>query len=164
MGDEQAADDMERMADEIFELTKMASAARAQARVGQPEELTETEFLTLDALVQNGTLTVGEIQKRIGVLAAQMSRIIRSLESKNGQALVSCAINPDDRRKINVKIEAKGRSAHRTYRAARMRFTTAILNDLSPEDRKQFIRILRDIRAGIDQRIATKGNDAAQAD
>ncbi len=154
MGAPEPANDLERMAEEIFELTKIASAARAQARAGNPEELTEAEFLTLDALVRHDTLTVGDIQKRIGVLAAQMSRIIRSLENKNGIALVSCGINPQDRRKIDVKIAPRGRNAHRTYRAARLRFTAAILEKLDPPDRAQFMRILRDIRAGIDKRLA----------
>lgn len=156
MGDSDTTQELEQMADEIFELTKIASAARAKSKSGNPEELTEAEFLTLDALVQNGAMTVGEIQKRVGVLAAQMSRIIRSLENKNGDALVSCGINPQDRRKIDVTIAARGRNAHRTYRSARLRFTTAILEDLSSEDRKRFMCILRQIRTGITRRLAAR--------
>ena len=148
--------ELEAMADEIFDLTKIASAARARARTGAPEELSEAEFLTLDLLAQRETLTVGDIQKRVGVLPAQMSRIIRSLEAKGGDGFVRCGINPDDRRKINVNISTKGRAAHQSYRAARRRFTVEILRNLAPADRKQFMRILGQIRDGIANRLSAK--------
>ncbi len=149
MRESQAVHELEVMAGEIFDLTKIASTARARARSGNPEELTEAEFLTLDLLTQQELMCVGDIQKRIGVLPAQMSRIVRALEDKGGEAFVSCGINPVDRRKIDVNVTPKGRNAHRAYRAARLKFTVSILKDLQPEDRKQFMRILRDIRASI---------------
>jgi DNA-binding MarR family transcriptional regulator len=137
------------MVAEVFEMIKIASAARARARGAQSEELTEAEFLALDALIQHGPMSVGDIQKQIGVLPAQMSRIIRSLEHKGKNAFVQCAINPDDRRKIDVSITLKGRKAHDAYREARMALVTAILNDLSPEERRQFMHILRRMREGM---------------
>ncbi len=146
--------EIEEMADDMFELIKIASTARTRARSGNPEELTEAEFLTLDVLTQQESLSVGEIQERVGVLPAQMSRIIRSLENKGGDAFVSCSINPEDRRRINVKIAPKGRSAHRAYRTLRRRFAIDILQSLSPEDREQFMRILGDIHSGISKRLA----------
>ncbi len=149
MPESQAAHELEEMAGDIFDLTKIASTARARARSGNPEELTEAEFLTLDLLTQQDSMCVGEIQKGIGVLPAQMSRIVRSLEDKAGEAFVECGINPVDRRRIDVKLTHKGRNAHRIYRATRLRFTVSFLKDLSPEDRKQFMRILRDIRSSI---------------
>lgn len=148
--------ELEAMADEIFDLSKIASTARARARTGDPEELSEAEFLALDLLAPRDVLTVGDIQKRIGVLPAQMSRIIRSLEAKGGDGFVRCGINPDDRRKINVCISTKGRSAHKSYRAARRRFTVEILRNLAPADRKLFMRILSQIRNGIADRLGDK--------
>ncbi|MEE9293448.1 MAG: MarR family transcriptional regulator [Phycisphaerae bacterium] len=145
---------IEEMADDIFELIKIASTARARARSGNPEELTEAEFLTLDVLTQQASLSVGEIQERVGVLPAQMSRIIRSLENKGDDAFVRCSINPQDRRRINVAIAPKGRNAHRAYRALRRSFAIDILHSLSPGDREQFMRILSDIHAGISKRLS----------
>ena len=147
--------DLEQMAEEIFELSKLASAIRAQNRAGTPEVLSETEFLTLDVLIQEGPMTVGAIQRRIGVLPAQMSRIIRSLENKGGSAFggfVECTIHPSDRRKIDVQVTPKGRNRHRAYRSARLKMTTEILQDLTPEDRRQFIRICGRIRSGMAKR------------
>jgi len=145
--------ELANMVAEIFELMKISSTARARARAGNPEELTETEFLALDALTRLDTMTVGEIQKQVGVLPAQMSRIIRSLESRGKDALVACAINPHDRRKIDVSITTRGRKAHDAYQTARMSFVTAILNDLTPEDRLEFMRIIRAMRHNIVQRM-----------
>src|SRR4051812_1598542 len=62
-------------------------------------DLKEDEFLTLSILHQHETLIVGDIQRQLGVLPAQMSRIIRSLEDRD-QPLIACSINPQDKRKI----------------------------------------------------------------
>ncbi len=140
-----------QMADKIVELIKLASVARARSRSGRPEELTEAEFLTLDALSEGAELTVGAIQKRIGVLPAQMSRVIRTLESKGGDAYVSCSINASDRRKIDVRMTAKGERSLRAYRAVRRRFALGILESLNETERDQFMSILGRISQIISQ-------------
>ena len=55
---------MDAMVGEVFELTKLIYAARSRQPSG-PEDLSETEFLTLDLLAKEEALTIGEIQKRI---------------------------------------------------------------------------------------------------
>jgi DNA-binding MarR family transcriptional regulator len=147
---------LEEMASEIFELTMLSTLARARARTADHQaeaQLTETEFLTLDVLAKHGPMTVGEIQKTIGVLPAQMSRVIRALEGKSGGAFVDCSINPDDRRRVDVSLTAAGQTAHTAYRNARLAMTMQILSGLSPDDRDEFIRILRTIRGHIDKRL-----------
>ena len=147
------------MATEIFELTMLSTLARARARSADNRDepqVTETEFLALDSLVKQGPMTVGEIQKIIGVLPAQMSRVIRALEGKSGGAFVECSINPDDRRRVDVSITKAGLTAHEDYRNARLTMTMEVLSGLRPEDRDQFIRILRTIRAHIDKRLQSK--------
>ena len=140
---ERQADKLEQLAEEVFALSKLASAVRARRT---HDTLSETEFLTLDALVAEGPMTVGAIQRWIGVRPAQMSRLVRSLEGKVAGGLVSCSINAKDRRKVDVVPTDAGRAAHEAYRAARVQMTLSILGDLSPHDREEFIRILRQIR------------------
>ncbi len=147
------------MAAEIFELTMLSILARARARSAANRDephLTETEFLALDSLVKHGPMTVGDIQKTIGVLPAQMSRVIRALESKPGGSFVDCSINPDDRRRVDVTITAAGLAAREDYRNLRLTMTMEVLSGLRPEDRDEFIRILRTIRAHIDKRLKGK--------
>ena len=135
---------IEAAAREIFELAKLSSAVRSRRPDSSPD-LTETEFLTLDILAQDEPLTIGEIQKRVGVVPAQMSRVIRALEENRGKGFVRCEINADDRRRVDVSLTDDGREAYEQYRATRLASTRAILSALSPEDRDHFMRILRQI-------------------
>jgi len=148
---------LEDMAAEIFELGSLSTLARTRARTGgDAMQLTETEFLALDSLVKQGPLSVGQIQKKVGVLPAQMSRIIRSLETKGDKPFVECSINPQDRRKIDVVLTDAGWASYEAYKTARLALTMQILADLGPEDRDEFIRILRTIRMHIANRLKIK--------
>ncbi|MCH7991698.1 MAG: MarR family transcriptional regulator, partial [Gemmatimonadetes bacterium] len=59
-------------------------------------------------LTKTEVVTVGELQKSIGILPAQMSRLLRGLEDKSGTGLVASSINPQDRRKVDVTITDDG--------------------------------------------------------
>lgn len=147
---------LEELADEIFGLTKLISVLRARSPSAGPEDLSESEFVTLDMLSQHKTLTVGEIQKEIGILPAQMSRLLRALENKDGKALVESSINPRDRRKVDVAITAAGRKAYERYRSARRATALQWLQHLSPEDREPFMRLLRSFRQQIAKQLPEK--------
>jgi len=147
-------DSLLRMAEEIFELTKLGWLLRAKRRKRGTLDLTESEFLTLDLLVQNQSLTVSQLRKRIGVLPAQMSRILRSLERRTGKPLIRCTINPQDRRKVNVSITEAGKRAHRAFREARLATTLETLLQLPDPDRREFMRLLEKIRALIAPKVA----------
>lgn len=137
---------LEALAEEIFGLTNLSYRMRARAQRGSVDNLSETEYLALDMLSRNESLTVGQIQKGIGVLPAQMSRIIRSLEDKGGTAYIRCTINSDDRRKIDVSLTTDGAKSLAAFRAARIDSIIDTLAVLSPEERDDFVRILRKIQ------------------
>lgn len=146
----QQAQQLQEFVNEIFEISKDIWAAQTRAKGKDHTELTETEFLALDILVKSeATLSVGDIQRQIGVLPAQMSRIIRSLESKSETPLVSCRINPEDKRKIDVELTASGRKAHQSYRQAKLGSTEKMLLALSERDREDLMRVLRLIRQSL---------------
>jgi len=140
------------MAEEIFELSKLASLLRSRNPSG-PDDLSESEFLALDILSKHQPLTIGEIQRKIGVVPAQMSRIIKSLEHRTGGAYIKCAINPDDRRRVDVTLTREGAESHEAYRGARLESVHGILRSLSPEDRLNFMRILRRIRGSMSESL-----------
>jgi DNA-binding MarR family transcriptional regulator len=137
---------LQEFAEEIFELSKDVWASQTRSKAKDQTEITETEFLALDLLVKSQPLSVGEIQRHIGVLPAQMSRVIRSLESKGDKPLIACHINPEDKRKIDVEITPAGRKAHQSYREHKLGSTLKILQSLDEDDRAEFMRILRLIR------------------
>jgi len=144
---------LEELAQEVFELSKLGSLARARSRKDGVEVLSETENLTLELLTKREVMTVGEIQKSIGVLPAQMSRVIRSLEDKGGSAFISCAINPEDRRKIDVSITPEGLAAFEAYRSARLGMSMKVLAVLTLKEREDFRRILRKLGSHISKSI-----------
>jgi DNA-binding MarR family transcriptional regulator len=140
---------LDQMAEEIFSLTVMSWRQRLASKQ-QQAELSESQFLTLDTLVSApGPLTVGEIQRTISVLPAQMSRIIRSLEAGGGgfdKPLIRCELNQNDKRKINVAITPDGKRIYSDFRTARLTRTIDTLRHLSDADRQEFVRICRQIR------------------
>ncbi|MCP4590203.1 MAG: MarR family transcriptional regulator [bacterium] len=152
-----ARETLDGLAEEIFELTSMSSAVRSASKRGAAgQSLTETEFLALDALAKNSPQTVGAIQKTVGVLPAQMSRVVRALEDKPSSPLIECQINPQDRRRIDVTLTAAGRKAHTAYREARLGLTKELLREMSVEDREEFMRLLRLLRMGIAKRLKSR--------
>lgn len=136
-----------RAAEEIFELTKVSWLVRTHRRRRSVLDLTETEFLTLDLAAREESLTVGQLRKSIGVLPAQMSRILRSLERRGDKPLVKCAINREDRRRIDVTITEAGRKAHRAFKDARVSMAVETLAQLPGQDILEFMRILEKIRS-----------------
>ncbi len=135
---------LEEMAQEIFDLYLLVAIARSRRPAG-PDDLSDTEFLTLDILSKEQPLTIGDVQKRIGVLPAQMSRIVRALEAQGGRGYVECQINAEDRRRIDISLTAIGKKAHEKYRTARLESMLHSVSVLSLEDRAHFMRILGQI-------------------
>jgi len=144
------AEQLKAFADEIFEVSTAAWKAQSRKREKLEPELSETEFLALDILAKaDRPYTVGEIQREIGILPAQMSRVIRSLETKGPKPLVSCKINPTDKRKVDVELTEAGREAHQTYRQIKLGSIQQMLETLCERDRNEFMRILRLMRQNV---------------
>jgi DNA-binding MarR family transcriptional regulator len=129
-----SARSLERLTQDVFEVVQRLAllSARGRRRLG---ELKEGEFLTLAMLEERQTLTVGEIQRELGVLPAQMSRIIRSLE-KRPQPLIACHINPFDKRKVDVRLSEEGHRVLSAYRAQRIGRIQHLLSLLDEDDRE----------------------------
>jgi DNA-binding MarR family transcriptional regulator len=123
---------------------------RGRRRAG---DLKDIEFLTLTILSSHGTMIVGDIQRLLGVLPAQMSRIIRSLEARD-RPLIACRINPDDKRKIDVCLTAAGEKALADYREGRVRAIADLLRRL-PEDDLEDVHGLLDKLQVLPERSAT---------
>lgn len=132
---------VEEIAQELFSaFTQIGlSTMRSRRRKG---DLKEIEFLTLSLLQEHGTMIVGDIQRLLGVLPAQMSRIIRSLESRE-RPLISCQINPRDKRKINVALSEDGDFALASYQQSRLSPIVDGLSKLSDEDQDDLARLVQ---------------------
>ncbi|MBM4071318.1 MAG: MarR family transcriptional regulator [Planctomycetes bacterium] len=136
-GTSQRVDDL---AQDLFEVVTQIclSTLRGRRRGGG---LKEVEFLTLSTLHAQGTMIVGEIQRILGVLPAQMSRVIRSLEARD-RPLIQCRINSRDKRKIAVVLTHAGEKALLDYQGARIGGIVDRLRKLSDDEQDDLLRIL----------------------
>ena len=140
------AHNLEAIAREVFEITKITWAAGRQGRQDVTCDLSQTEFLALDALQQQDCLTVGELQRRIRVRPARMSRIIKHLETGYHRPLVRCTINREDKRKVDVHITQAGDKAADTFRRSSIETTLTAMESLSERDLNDLVRIVRIVR------------------
>jgi DNA-binding MarR family transcriptional regulator len=133
----------------VWEITK-STWVRAQRTPPEGQfDLSDTEFLTLDALDHRNGMTVGELQRHIRVLPAQMSRVIKSLETKYDVPLITCSINQEDKRKVDVHLTDAGRQAVTAFRQVQVELNLDALRGLSPEDTDELLRIVRLIRQNM---------------
>lgn len=125
---------IEELAQDFFGLMTQLSLS-TQSLQRRRVELKEFEFLTLCVLNTHPRMIVGEIQRLLGVLPAQMSRIIRSLESRQ-PPFIECQINPNDKRKIDVRLTPAGERALFDYQELRVQKLTNLFQNLSEEDQE----------------------------
>lgn len=140
---------LEEIGRDLFDVVTQLglTALRGRRRTG---DLKEVEFLTLTILQERGTMIVGDIQRILGVLPAQMSRIIRSLEARD-RPLIGCRINPRDKRKIDVCLTDAGERALQDYQSQRVNRIVGLLRDL-PEDEQEDLNRLVDKLRGLFER------------
>src|SRR5438105_5037356 len=131
---------LEELAHHLFDVVTRfcLTAPRGRRRSG---DLKEIEFLTLSLLHQREKLIVGDIQRQLGVLPAQMSRIIRALENRE-RPLIACRINPRDKRKIDVCLTPPGEKALLDYRGVRVGRIVDLLRNLPDEEQEDLVRLL----------------------
>jgi DNA-binding MarR family transcriptional regulator len=129
-------------AEEVLQLSQQVWALESKTKGKEHPDISETEFLTLDLLSRSQPQTVGDLQRQIGVLPAQMSRIIRALENKAEGPLITCRINSQDKRKVDVELTRAGAQSHQAYRRVKLGSIQEMLLTLPEQDRDDLMRIL----------------------
>jgi DNA-binding MarR family transcriptional regulator len=140
---------IDEIAQDLFEVVTQIclSTLRGRRRAG---DLKEVEFLTLSILHAHGTMIVGDIQRLLGVLPAQMSRIIRSLENRE-RPLIQCRINSRDKRKIDVVLSAPGEKALEDYQGIRVGRIVERLRNLPDDELEDLIRVLHKLHGILER-------------
>lgn len=135
---------VEDVAHELFEVVTQIclSTLRGRRRGG---DLKEIEFLTLSLLQANETMIVGDIQRVLGILPAQMSRVIRALENRD-RPLIECSINPRDKRKIDVCLTPFGAKTLSNYQQTRVSQIVGRLQQMSEDDQEDLVRVLHKLQ------------------
>jgi DNA-binding MarR family transcriptional regulator len=147
----------EALAHDLYDvLTHLClTVPRSRRRSG---DLKETEYLTLAILQERGTMIVGDIQRLLGVLPAQMSRVIRGLEMRD-RPLVTCRINVQDKRKIDVDLTPAGEKALQDFQASRVRRITEVVSDLDEGQQEELRGLLRRLAASLERERAAEAHD-----
>jgi DNA-binding MarR family transcriptional regulator len=140
---------VEEIAQDLFEVVTQIclSALRGRRRAG---ELKEVEFLTLSILHGQGTMIVGDIQRILGILPAQMSRVIRALENRD-RPMIQCRINSRDKRKIDVCMTPYGEKALLDYQSVRVARIVERLQNISDEDQEDLLRVLHKLHTLLEK-------------
>jgi len=130
---------LEGIAHDLFEVfTRLGlSTLRGRRRLG---DLKEVEFLTLSLLQAHGTMIVGDIQRLLGVLPAQMSRIVRALEGRE-RPLIHCRIDSRDKRKVDVVLTTAGEKALLEFQNARVARLAERLRSLDNGDLDDLVHL-----------------------
>ena len=123
---------LEDVAQDLFDVFTRLGLSTLRGR-RRPGDLKEVEFLTLSILQAHGTMIVGDIQRLLGVLPAQMSRIIRALENRE-RPLIQCRINARDKRKVDVVLTVAGEKAFMEFQTNRVARLAERLRTLSDDD------------------------------
>jgi DNA-binding MarR family transcriptional regulator len=139
---------IDELAQSMFEVVTHLNLAAGRGR-RRPGDLKEIEFLTLVILHGQPSMIVGDIQRLLGVLPAQMSRIIRALEDRE-RPLIACRINPQDKRKIDVCLTPAGEKAMRDFEAPRIHGVTELLGRLSEDEKEEVGRAFEKLRSLVD--------------
>ncbi|MFO0929249.1 MAG: MarR family transcriptional regulator [Gemmataceae bacterium] len=143
---------LEDLAHQLFDVgTRFCLAVPRGRRRGG--DLKDIEFLTLSLLHLREPMIVGDIQRQLGVLPAQMSRIIRALETRE-HPLIACRINPQDKRKIDVVLTPAGRAAFQDYQATRVRTILSLLAHLDEDDLSEVHGLLNKLHDALTVRAA----------
>lgn len=138
----------EELAQSLFGVFTRFALARPRAR-GRKGSLKEAEYLTLAILHQHESRIVGDIQRCLGVLPAQMSRIIRALENRP-QPLINCRINAQDKRKIDVNLTPAGERALMDYRNHQIQSLADVVRLLPEDDQDELGRLLDKLHDALD--------------
>ncbi len=154
--DSSDSEQIQQMAEQVFELMVLSWISPETGNEEAKWDLSEPEILTLELLTKCERMSVGDIQRAIGVATTKMSRIIRRLERETDEPLVECKLNPEERRKIDVSITEVGRQAHRAYRATKMAGIMEVLAEMPESDRAEFMRLLGTIRERLLQAYLSK--------
>jgi len=111
--------------------------------------LSVSQCYTLEYLLGNEPMTMGELA---GILHLEISTMTRVIDNLVSSKLVSRSADPKDRRLCRVKITAKGETLISKVRADLIEQHAQILKKISPDSRKDVISALSELLEAFKER------------
>ncbi|MEM9148643.1 MAG: MarR family transcriptional regulator [Pseudomonadota bacterium] len=103
-------------------------------------DFTPTQFATLAKLAELGSVSQNDLGRQTAMDSATMKGVIDRLARRG---LVSSRPDPSDMRRLLIGLTEAGRAAYADHVAAAEAISTETLAPLSPEERVQFLDLLR---------------------
>ena len=108
-----------------------------------PWEITPAQLRALRVLSHHGTQRMSELSEHLRIAARSATEVVDGLQ---GRGLVERRPDPGDRRATLVEVTEEGASVLAAIRAARGTEAERAFGKLSPADRDDLARILRELR------------------
>jgi DNA-binding MarR family transcriptional regulator len=135
------ADADESLAEAFWSLTRSLRQA-AQESMAQ-WDITPSQARALRVLERHGVMRPSELSDHLRIAARSATEVIDDLEAKD---LVRRGPDPNDRRATLIELTDRGHELGQQIRAARGAQAERLFDELSPTDRADLIRILRQLR------------------
>lgn len=124
--------------------------------------VTVAEWRVLATTYMNGSSSAAEICARFETDRAEVSRAVARLLKAD---LIERKPDPSHRQKMRITPTAAGREVFEVARAMREDYANAILQDFSPEERRDFDKAIKRIALRVDERRSARnmvvGDDPA---
>ncbi len=112
-------------------------------------DITPPQFVALQSLTKEGSLTIGELSDRLYLACSTVTDLVDRME-KNG--LVKRCRDERDRRIVRIKVLEKGHKLISDVIAVRHNYLRNILKDLSEEERERLIYALTQLNELMDHK------------
>lgn len=109
-------------------------------------DLTLLELCVLGELSSSRQLSMSEVGRALSVNLSTLTRLVDKLVEKN---LVARSPDPDDRRVVRITLTPQGRQARQILEEKRRRRVESFLRQMTSEERRNLLHILRTIHSRI---------------
>lgn len=146
----------ERALNTFIRLTRANDTLHAHLkRGGTMQDLTESQFGTLEALYHVGSLCQGEIGEKILKSSGNMTMVVDNLEKRG---LVQRERSREDRRQIEVSLTAEGRRLVQSIFPQHLGAIVQAFGALSADEQDQLGALCRKLgRALVEDEVAVAG-------
>ena len=108
-----------------------------------PWDITPAQLRALRVLMRRGVMRLSELSDHLHIAARSATEVVDALEARG---LAQRRSDPDDRRATLVEVTEHGTSVLEAIRAARGTEAERAFDRLTPADRADLARILRELR------------------
>ena len=105
-------------------------------------DISVTQCYALDALVREGTMTLGSLAQTLMLDKSTTSRVVDALDRKG---YAKRTVHPDDARITRLTATIRGRTLHETIQRTQLEEEQAIIEKLPPEVRHATVGVVRQL-------------------